>query len=219
MLARDGFLCCQPTQVSQQAISQRFLSFPAQLFEKVFKDLLPSLSTAWHSRNCRPLPESIQFTLDKFDRIWIVDSSTLEALFCKLNSLKDVPQGLLAGKMGIVVDLMTRLPVEIWFQENPRASDTKLEADILNRVTAKTLLLLDRGFYHFRFWQQLIEQDVHFITRLKKGASIKVEQVFTEGYALRDRLIRLGSGTKKTPLHHFALDRSTFRANLAFLFN
>lgn len=199
MLARDGFLWCQPTQVSQQAISQRFLSFPAQLFEKVFKDLLPSLSTAWHSRNCRPLPESIQFTLDKFDRIWIVDSSTLEALFCKLNSLKDVPQGQLAGKMGIVVDLMTRLPVEIWFQENPRASDTKLETDILNRVTAKTLLLLDRGFYHFRFWQQLIEQDVHFITRLKKGASIKVEQVFTEGYTLRDRLIRLGSGTKKTP--------------------
>jgi hypothetical protein len=199
MLARDGFLWCQATQVSQQAISQRFLSFPAQLFEKVFKDLLPSLNTAWHNRNCRPLPESIQFTLDKFDRIWIVDSSTLEALFCKLNSLKDVPQGQLAGKMGIVVDLMTRLPVEIWFQENPRASDTKLEADILNRLTAKTLLLLDRGFYHFRFWQQLIEQDVHFITRLKKGASIKVEQVFTEGYALRDRLIRLGSGTKKTP--------------------
>jgi hypothetical protein len=113
--------------------------------------------------------------------------------------LEDVPQGQLAGKMGTVVDLMTRLPVEIWFQENPRASDTKLEADILNLVTAKTLLLLDRGFYHFRFWQQLLAQDVHFITRLKKGASIKVEQVLTEGYALRDRLIRLGSGTKRTP--------------------
>ncbi len=80
-----------------------------------------------------------------------------------------------------------------------QASDTKLEADILNLVTAKTLLLLDRGFYHFRFWQQLLAQDVHFITRLKKGASIKVEQVLTEGYALRDRLIRLGSGTKRTP--------------------
>ena len=75
-----------PTTVSQQAISQRFLSFPAKLFEKVFKNLLPSLTTAWHSRNQRPMPESIQFTLAKFPRIWIVDSSTLEALFCKLKS-------------------------------------------------------------------------------------------------------------------------------------
>ena len=41
MLAREGFLWCSPNTVSQQAISQRFLRFTAQLFEKVFKDLLP----------------------------------------------------------------------------------------------------------------------------------------------------------------------------------
>lgn len=86
ILAREGFLWCQPTTVTQQAMSQRFLSFPAQLFEGVFKNLLPSLRTAWHQRNQRPLPESIQFALTKFARIWIVDSSTLEALFRKLNS-------------------------------------------------------------------------------------------------------------------------------------
>jgi IS4 transposase len=37
------------------------------------------------------------------------------------------------------------------------------------------------------------------ITRLKKGASIKYEQVFTPSYDLRNSLIRLGSGTTKTP--------------------
>ena len=89
MLAREGFLWCQPTSVSQQAISQRFLNFPSELFEKVFKSLLPSLRTAWYRRNQRPLPESIQFTLTKFSQIWIVDSSSLEALFCKLKSLED----------------------------------------------------------------------------------------------------------------------------------
>ncbi len=199
MLAREGFLWCSPKNVSQQAISQRFLTFPAELFEKVFKDLLPNFTTAWHSRNQRPLPESIQFTMSKFSRIWIIDGSTLEALFCKLKSLEDIPKGQLAGKMATVIDLITRLPIEIWFQENPRASDTKLEENILHLVTAKTLLLLDRGFYHFSFWLKLIEQDVQFITRLKKGASIHIQQVFTDSYALRDRKIRLGSGTKTTP--------------------
>ena len=40
MLTRDRFLWCNPTKVSQQALSQRFLTFPAELFEEVFKDLL-----------------------------------------------------------------------------------------------------------------------------------------------------------------------------------
>ncbi|WP_083890046.1 IS4 family transposase [Crinalium epipsammum] len=199
MLARDGFLWCSPTKVSQQAVSQRFLTFPSELFEKVFKDLLPSLRATWHSRNQRPLPESIQFTLSKFEKIWIVDGSTLEALFRKLKSLEETQRGQLAGKMSTVIDLMTRLPVEIWFEENSKASDIKLEENILNLVTKNTLLLLDRGFYHFNFWFQLIEKKVDFITRIKKGAAIKVEQIFTDSYELRDRKIRFGSGTKKTP--------------------
>ena len=57
--------------------------------------------------------------------------------------------GQLAGKIGTVVDLMTLLPVEIWFQENPKASDTKLESDILNLVTEKTLLLLEARILPF----------------------------------------------------------------------
>ncbi len=101
--------------------------------------------------------------------------------------------------MGVVIDLMSRLPIEIWFKENPKSSDIKFEEEVLNLVTAQTLLLLDRSFYHFQFWLQLIEQKIQFITRLKKRASIKVEEVFTDSYGLRDRLIRLGSGTKKTP--------------------
>ncbi len=75
ILARDGFLGCNPTKISQQAVSQRFLTFPAILFERVFKELLPKLKEKWHSRKNRPLPESIQFTLIKFPQIWIADSS------------------------------------------------------------------------------------------------------------------------------------------------
>jgi hypothetical protein len=86
------------------------VTFPAELFEKVLKEILPLLSEKWHSRNSRPLPESVQFALTKFAKIWIADGSTLEALFKKLKSLEDIPQGQLAGKIGVVIDLMTRLP-------------------------------------------------------------------------------------------------------------
>ncbi len=39
MLAREGFLWCDRLQVSQQALSNRFLIFPAELFERVFNPL------------------------------------------------------------------------------------------------------------------------------------------------------------------------------------
>jgi hypothetical protein len=56
------------------------LTFPAQLFEKVFKDLLPSLKASWQIRNKRKVPESVQFTLSKFEKIWIVDCSIIDSV-------------------------------------------------------------------------------------------------------------------------------------------
>lgn len=200
LLETEGFLWCGKIKVSQQALSQRFLTFPAILFERIFTEILPNLKVRWSARQNRPLPESVQFTWSQFENIWIADGSTLEALFRKLKSLEEVKPDQLAGKMGVVMNLVTRLPVAIWFQENPSASDTRFEDNLLELVSAQTLLLLDRGFYHFQFWQQLIEPGIHFITRVKINAAIEVQQVFTDGYTLRERLVKIGSRTKKTPI-------------------
>ena len=200
LLAREDLLWCRAIKVTQQALSERFLVFPAELFERVFKDLLPQLQQNWQQRSKRPLPDSINKALKKFERIWVADGSTLEALFRKLKSLEEVPRGQLAGKICTVIDIVTRLPVEIWFHTNPRASETNFEADLLSLVTAKTLLLLDRGFYHFQFFAQLINQQVDFITRLKAGATVKVVQVFTCQHNVRDQLIKLGTGRNGTPI-------------------
>lgn len=179
LLAREDLLWCRATKVSQQALSQRFLVFPAELFERVFKEILPQLQQRWQQRVKRPLPVSINEALKHFDQIWAADGSTKTALFRKLKSLEDVPRGQLAGKICTVIDIVTRLPVEVWFHSNPQASETNFEADLLNLVMTKTLLLLARGFYHFQFFATLISQQVNFITRLKAGAAIKVVQVFT----------------------------------------
>lgn len=142
----------------------------------------------------------MKFALCNFEQIWIADGSTLEALFRKLKSLEDLKTGQLAGKICTVIDLVTRLPVEVWFHTNPAASDTNFESALLNLVTAKTLILLDRGFYHFQFLQQLINQEVHFITRLKAKASIKYLKIFSYDYSLKDRLIQLGTGRGGAPV-------------------
>lgn len=50
MLDQQELLWGRAVKVSQQALSQRFLSFPAVLFERVFHDLLPLLQLRWHTR-------------------------------------------------------------------------------------------------------------------------------------------------------------------------
>jgi hypothetical protein len=75
------------------------LVFPAELFGRVFKDLLPQLQQNWQQRDKRPLPDSINCARKHFERIWVADGSTLEALFRKLKSLEQVPKGQLAGKI------------------------------------------------------------------------------------------------------------------------
>jgi len=57
-----------------------------------------------------------------------------------------------------------------------------------------------RGFYHFQFFEQLMSQQVDFITRLKAKASFTVIQVFTCNNSVKDQLIKLGTGRNRTPI-------------------
>ncbi len=102
------------------------MTFPAILVEKVLKELLLHLQQQWTSRQKRPLPDSVNLALSRFEKLWIVDGSTLEALFRKLKSLEEIPPGKLAGKMATVIDLTTRLPVEIWLKTKAATSDVAL---------------------------------------------------------------------------------------------
>jgi hypothetical protein len=199
MLAREDLLWCKATKVTQQALSERLLCFPAQLFERLLMQLLPQLHQRWQQRQRRPLPMSIAFAQKRFERIWVVDGSTLEALFRKLDSLQEQPIGTLAGRMATVVDLVTRLPVEVWFNANPKSPERCFQANLLQILNAKTLLIMDRGFYHFEFWSQLIERNVDFICRLQAKASYQVEQVLSDLPHLKDQQILLGVKRKSAP--------------------
>jgi hypothetical protein len=188
MLGREQCLWAPQLKVSQQALSQRFLSFPAQLFERVLRELLPKLSERWQQRQ-RPLPASVEQAKQHFCELLIADGSTLEALFRKLKALEEVPAGTLAGKMCTVVDLASRLPRYMWFTDQALAHDTNF-LDSMRKVSrAGTLWILDRGFYDFHFFQQLIDGGAAWISRSKSNLVYQVSEVFTHHDSIRDRLI------------------------------
>jgi len=93
---RAGIVVGKAVKVSQQALSQRFLSFPAELFEHVFMTCC-QLQARWHQGKTTS-SVAVKYAHKHFENIWIADGSTLEALFRKLESLQDAP-GKLAGKL------------------------------------------------------------------------------------------------------------------------
>ncbi|VEP11921.1 transposase [Hyella patelloides LEGE 07179] len=200
MLARENLLWAKVTKVSQQALSQRLLTFPASMFERVLTDLLVTLNQKWHQRKKRTLPLSVNYANQHFERLWIVDASTLEALFRKLKSLENSNLGQLAGRICAVVDLETRYPVQTWFDERPYAHESNFVPNLLELVTPKTLLLLDRGFWHYRLFEQLILAQSDFITRLKSNAKYESISILSQSSTHRDTLVRLGTGYQGNPI-------------------
>lgn len=199
MLAREDLLWCKAVRVSQQSLSERFLAFPASLFERVYKALLPELRARWEQRQ-RPIPPSIRVASDHFDQILVADGSTLEALFRKLDSLAEKSIGQLAGKMCVVIDLVRQLPVELWFSEEAQAFDTNFIPALLAMVGEKTLLILDRGFYDFQFFAKLMANGTDFITRTKSNAKIEVVERLSYTDTLKDMIVRLGTGQNGAPI-------------------
>lgn len=190
-LNREGVLWLGRVRVSPPALSKRLLTFPAELFQQVLHSLLPQLRERWQARQ-RPLPAAVVCAQKTFGHIYVVDGSTLEALFRKLAALKDTPAGALAGKICTGIDLATRLPEHIWYTAEARTHDTQFQAPILSLVQAGTLWIFDRGFYDFTFFDDLMERGGHFITRLKTNAVFKVQTVLGHTAEVRDRLIILG---------------------------
>jgi hypothetical protein len=195
MLNRDDVLWAKAVRVSRQAVSERFLSFPYGLFEQVFRALMPELTVRWAQRQ-RPIPASVVYARQQFEQIWAADGSVLEALFRKLKSLHDCPAGQLAGKICTVIELGSQLPVEVWFTEDAKAHDTQFLDCLLTRATAKTLLILDRGFYDLTWWSRLIAQQTQFICAAKSNLAYRVTQSLSLTPGLKDRLIQV---SLKTP--------------------
>ncbi|MGB5737545.1 MAG: IS4 family transposase [Thiohalocapsa sp.] len=189
-LAREDCLWAGRLKVTQQALSQRLLSFPAELFQRVLMALLPRLQHRWAQRS-RPLAVSVVRARESFREVLVVDGSTLEALFRKLKALQELTPGTLAGKLCTVIDLASRLPRYVWFTDVAQAHDTNFLAQVLKVSRPGTLWIFDRGFYDFGFFAQVIDRGAAWITRSKSNLAYSVSQVLEQNEFIRDRLVSI----------------------------
>lgn len=209
MITREKIMWAPRVDVSQQALSLRLRCLPAELFAEVFQAILPQLLARAVART-RPQPPVIAGAMRHFDRLWIVDAATLEALFRKVGVLRGAPDVPLGGKLLALLDLATKLPsprrvasgdIRLWLDDDPNTNEKAFLDELKELLQAGTLLIFDRGFYSFPFFDWLTEQGLWFVTRARDLASFRVEQVLFQSPNVRDRIIALGM-YRSNPCRH-----------------
>jgi hypothetical protein len=200
MLAREPLLWSPPHTVSQQALSARLGSLPASLFEEVVHAILPQLQERAMQRH-RPLPPVLVRARHHVSQIWSIDATTLEALFKKVGTLRDVAGVPHGGTLLAVLDVCTRLPVQLTWDATTGIGERTLLDRVLASIPEQTLVLLDRGFYGFALFDHFTEHEIRFITRARSDAAFAVTQVLQETDTCRDRLIQFGQ-FRSNPCSH-----------------
>jgi hypothetical protein len=196
MLDQEGFLWSAPLSVSQQALSQRLRTFPAVLFQRVLMELLPTLQRRWQER-ARPLAPALAWTHERFSAVLAADGCTLDALVRKVGQLRDAPKQPLAGRMTALLNLCSRLPLELWYEEDAQAHDQRFWPRIVAALPAGALLVVDTGYTNFGVFLQLTHATATWITRAKSNLAFTVERVLLATGQLRDSVIVIGEGAER----------------------
>jgi hypothetical protein len=196
LLRQEGFLWCSPVQVSEQALAQRLCAFPAELFQRVLSAVLPTMHARWAART-RPLPPVIAWVRERYAQVWAVDGSTLDVLLRKVGLLRGAERPPLAGRMTALLDLVSRLPRQLWFEESPQVNDQRFWPGIQAVLERGALLLYDLGYTNFAVFRQLTQAGVTWVTRAKSNLAYTVELCLVRTSQVRDERVWIGSGADR----------------------
>lgn len=195
VLNQEGLLWVNPTPVSQAAVVQRLNSLPAILFENVLNAVLPRMAARWRERS-RPIAPAVALVQQRFRQVLVLDGSTLDGLLRKTGLLRETEANPLAGRIAAVLDVVTRLPVHLWYEPDDKAHDQRFWLSVIEQLVADCLLLFDSGFLNFDVFDQLTEGRHWFVTRPKSNTVYHITQVLRQTAQVHDYLIELG-GTQK----------------------
>jgi hypothetical protein len=192
-LRDEGLLWATPRRVSQQAVSQRLRTFPAILFLRILQTVLPLMHARWQARQ-RPLPPEITWAQARYTEVTVHDGSTLDALLRKVGLLREAETNPLAGRMTALLDLCSRLPRHIWYEDDAQAHDQRFWPRILEALQAGSLLIFDLGYTNFKVYAQLTVATITFITRAKSNLAYQVERSLRRTAQVHETLVRVGKG-------------------------
>lgn len=197
-LQLQGMLWVAPLQVSKQALSKRLQTLPATVFAQVF-------SHAWEHHpsphSSALIPPPWQPVWERFTAVWVADASTLEALKRKLKLLREQAKNPLGGKIMVLQEMLTHVPIKLWYTTNDKANERRWCQQLLEQLPVGGLLVFDLGFFKFAWFDQFTQNQKFFLTRLREKTAYKVTRTLGCGLYFRDEIVEMGQ-YRSDPCRH-----------------
>lgn len=176
-----------PVQVSDQAIYNR-LEGAAGLMEHFFEHV-----SGWMRQ---PLGGWQECTLAPFaSRVLSLDESTLDVVGRWLPELRGLLAGdarLLAGRISALFDVRCQQWVRVDLLSEASANCKQHARDMLAGLEAGVLLLFDRGYLSFPWFDELSERGLWWLSRYANHASFQVRHILYQGDGVLDAIVLLG---------------------------
>ena len=196
VLAREPLLWVGPTKITQQAIAKRLETMPAQLFAELWQEVAPVLLQRAAQRP-RFHADLLSQLHPAYVRVWVVDSSRLEAVFKKSGAVRDHPGKRLGGTLTAVLDVGSHLPVHVWVAASPTVNDRASLPHLRERTPPGTIVVLDRGFTSFASFAALAADGSAVVSRWCAHWRFAVVATLSSGPTHCDQLVRIGSGSQQ----------------------
>lgn len=125
-------------------------------------------------------------------QVLALDESRLDALGRWLPQLRGVLAGdsaLLAGRISALFDVRLQQWVRVDLLQEASANCKLYASQMLAGLAAGTLLLFDRGYLSFPFFDELSEQGLYWISRYANEVSYELRHVLYQGDGVLDAIV------------------------------
>ncbi len=177
----------QPVQVSDQAIYNR-VERAAGLMRLCFVQVscwMRKPLGAWEDHQLAPFATQVV----------ALDESTLDAVGRWLPEIRGLLAGdtrLLAGRISALFDVRLQQWVRVDLLAEASANCKQHVRMLLEGLQAGVLLLFDRGYLSFSWFDELTEQGLWWISRYANRASMQIQHVLYQGDGVLDAIVLLG---------------------------
>jgi hypothetical protein len=142
--------------------------------------------------------------------VYALDETTLDQVARRLPALRSARPGSLAtlpGKLSVLFDLRLQQFVRVVHQANPVQNEKVAARELVAQLGPGALVLADLGYFGFRWFDDLTDQGLHWISRLRQKTSIVALHAFYEQDGVCDGLVWLGKHKADRAKHAVRLVR------------
>ena len=97
--------------------------------------------------------------------------------------------------MTALLDLASRLPRQVWYEEDAQAHDQHGWPQLLAALPAGSLVIFDLGYTNFKVFAQLTAAQVTWLTRAKSNLVYAVVRDLQRTAAVHESLVWIGQAT------------------------